>query len=697
MAIATYRKKMSGWTWKTYLPFRKSDKISANIQSTTTRLTSRIKNFHNMIRSIAIGHILTHFLVFQFPSLAFTTFLLGLYLTPQSWNPTANQLGALLIAAKVHEALIITSLFDIAMYHIRRGLLGHRGIPYGFLPAPFQLTSPLYLFTPEFWSCLRSTNLHSGLLALLLVLSVVLAALAGASSGIIIIPKLGWRALPPDLEAGVMIAPSKRVYPLKIDLSSVTEACLENSLSKDMPSDDCPFQGLVENGRLTDYDVNLYANLGDGSPRHSPDTINLTISNFDLRSMNYWNSGQGQLITATTPLKSVESVLSNIDKWILSSANPIKLVADIRDANGDAITLKQPRVITQCLATGYSHKTDPAYYEFYVERLFYPQFTFTVPTDVFQDALVSDVNLGFIDVNEYLPNSINASIAIWTWIPRTGYGDRLTICLVDARWVETNAWILPLNTGSKVQHSLAIDTNQTYENVSSTSDDLIRIDPAWGNFLDQPILHPPALFPLILNRTSVFGLLKRYLRPDALVLDNPAFTGLTIILTGALATVPGSWNRPAISEFKGPWKVSVADAGYSPPNLTEDHAVVSTTVYENAYSYGFSEVTTILSWVVLFSHYLFVLVHLIVLCVHGRRVSMRWGRLGDVISLALNSRPADLLTNPSAGVKGSKIWRLNATVREVDAEGKVELVLRDGKDSSALHDYDTVQSDCRDA
>ncbi|KAI0553218.1 hypothetical protein F4679DRAFT_532412 [Xylaria curta] len=695
MASAIYRIYISAWTWKTDLPLRKPDKTSTNRQSTMTRLISRIKSCYNIIRSSAIGPALRHCLVFHFPALAFTTALLILYLKYASWNPTADQLGALLIAAKVHEALIITSLFDIAMYHIRRGLLGHRGVPYGLLPAPFQLTSPLYLFTPEFWSCLRSTNLHSSLLALLLIISFVLAALSGASSGIIIIPKLGWRATSSNSPSGYVMANSTPVFPLNIDLSLVTEKCSNHSTYSGILFDHCPYQGL------TDYGVTLYANFDRMSDR--PNTVNLTISNSDLRNFNYWNSGKGQLIAATTPLKSVDSIFrdtindrSAMNDWSFSRVNPIKLVADIRDAKGDAMTMKQPRVITQCSKIGSNYETDPPYYEFLLSRFFYPQFNFTVPTTVFP--LGSEADLGFIDLNEYLPDSINASVAIWVWVPSTTYGASLTVCLIDARWVETDAWILPLNSGYKVQHSLAINTNQTtYKNVSNTGDDLIRIDPAWANFLDWPIYNRTALMPLLSNKTSVFGLLKRYLGQGASIdLNNPAFTGLTIILTEALATVPSSWNWPVWPTSNGSWELTLKHLDYSLPNLTEDHALLTASAYENAYSYSFREITTILSWVVLFSHYLFVLVHLVVLCVHGGRISKKWGRLGEVISLALNSPPADLLTNTSAGIKRSKIWRLNATVREVDAERKVELVLRDGKDSSALHDYDTVESDCRD-
>ncbi|KAI1742918.1 hypothetical protein F4680DRAFT_410462 [Xylaria scruposa] len=651
------------------------------------------------IQSSAVESALAQFLVFQFPALSFTTGLLILYLKCTSWNPTPDQLGALVVAAKIHETLIITSLFDMVMYHIRRGLLGRRGIPYGFLTAPFQLTSPLYLFTSEFWSCFRSTNMHSVLLALLLVVSIVLASLAGASSAFIIVPKLGWRALPTEeickncseilrVIPGHAIPPSMPVFPSNINLSMVSEICLD--ASADTLGHNCPYDGL------TDSSTALYANFESiGNWPGLYNTVNLTISNTDLRTITYYSRDENsQMVAATTPLICVENILS-VDsyKWSALRKEPVKIVADLHDANGNAMVMKQPRVITQCSdGSGVQGQyTGSQYYHFRVLQLFYPEFNFTVPKFVFQDALESKTNLGFIDVKDYLPYSINTSVAIWT--RETLDNNDIGICLIDARWVETDAWIFPLNAGSKIQHSVTINTNHTtYGNVSSFGDDLIHIDPAWGNLLNQT-LDSGSLVPVSLNATSVFGLITQLRRDYSGTTSNALASKLTIVLTEALAMVPSrqAWfvQRHSKDRSWGPLET------YNSSEQIEDYALLKPSRYENVYSYNFSEITTGLSWIVLFYHYLLVLVHLIVLCAHGGRTSKRWGRLGEIMCLALNSRSTSLLTNTSAGVKGSKIWGLNATVREVGAEGKVELVLRDGEDSSALHDYGMIQPDRR--
>ncbi|KAJ2969895.1 hypothetical protein NUW58_g9862 [Xylaria curta] len=407
------------------------------ISSKDSTKAPSIPQRRKVIQRSSAGPTIWQLLVFQFPALAVTTALLILYLKNVSFNPTADQLGALLVAAKAHETLIIASLSNIVLYHIRRGLLGPQGIPFGFLTAPFQLMSPLYLFTSEFWSCAHSINMYSALLALLVVVSFALATLAGASSSIIIIPKLGWRALP----GSYAVSPSTSVFPLNIDLSIVPENCKNTSGA-------------------------LYTNFGDRS--YWPEMVNLTISNGDWRTMNFFsNTTHGQLAVATTPSTfAADAINPGRFGWDVGQENPVKIVADLRDMNGNMMTMKQPRVITQCSdpITGFQGQDiNPLYYNFRILRLFYPQFNFTVPKTVFQDSLDYRTRLGFIDVNEYLPDSINTSVAIWI---RGLYKKSLSICLVDARWIATDAWILPLNAGSKIEHSLTINTNQTttYEN-----------------------------------------------------------------------------------------------------------------------------------------------------------------------------------------------------------------------------------------
>ncbi|KAK3314241.1 hypothetical protein B0H66DRAFT_568065 [Apodospora peruviana] len=65
-----------------------------------------------------------------------------------SWSPDRGiRLGWFLFAGKVYETLIVASLADILLYHIRYSLArAPRGVPFGALMAPYQLSNALYLF-----------------------------------------------------------------------------------------------------------------------------------------------------------------------------------------------------------------------------------------------------------------------------------------------------------------------------------------------------------------------------------------------------------------------------------------------------------------------------------------------------------------------------------------------------------------------
>jgi hypothetical protein len=108
----------------------------------------------------------------------------------QAPGPDTNStLNALQFAAKLHEAFIIVSLSAIVFHRVRYELTGPRGVPLGFLSSGLQLNSWTYLFGWEFWSPTTGRNLT---LTLLILTSFTLAALAGPSSALTMIPKLDW-------------------------------------------------------------------------------------------------------------------------------------------------------------------------------------------------------------------------------------------------------------------------------------------------------------------------------------------------------------------------------------------------------------------------------------------------------------------------------------------------------------------------
>ena len=99
--------------------------------------------------------------------------------------------------AKVHEIAIEASLSAIIFSYIRYELMLGDGIPFGALFSGLQVSQASYLWSMEFWGTVcsnpNSVLLKSKLrLIIIIAVSVFLAAVAGPSSAVLLIPKLDY-------------------------------------------------------------------------------------------------------------------------------------------------------------------------------------------------------------------------------------------------------------------------------------------------------------------------------------------------------------------------------------------------------------------------------------------------------------------------------------------------------------------------
>lgn len=134
--------------------------------------------------------------------LNFSQFAIGgeLGRSPQS---SANIIGALQLAIKAHELLIVASLITIARQMIIGNLLDG-GIVLGLLGAESALTTPSFIFTGEYRQSLMfglrsiskkgntSVNRRVLWLAVFVFWACVLSSLAGPASGVLMIPRVDW-------------------------------------------------------------------------------------------------------------------------------------------------------------------------------------------------------------------------------------------------------------------------------------------------------------------------------------------------------------------------------------------------------------------------------------------------------------------------------------------------------------------------
>jgi len=624
----------------------------------------------------SVGMSLIQFGLFHFPAIGATATLLVLHILQFYWNPRTNELSALLFAAKVHESLILASLFHIVYYHIRRGLLSTHGIPFGYLVSAFQLNSPFYLVSSSFLAPFfryRPTTIRSlGLVALLLV-TFVLAALVGASSGIVMLPKLGWWRMPleetrfsnfargKDFSA-VVISPLDRLYPLAIDAESVPPNCGDTRI----PNQLCPYYNFAHPQSAA---WGWFADMGSISG-----VVNLTTSYRQDKSVSLQNEFVLDLSAATCPIDEVVNLLSfKGRRW---TQEPVRLTVAVHDHTNAPVALKQPRVVIQCSdkpggPDGLITTDEP--YTFHMLRKFYPDFRFTVSEATLAPAFAAHRagdTFGFLDLSAHLPFAVSAAY----WAKPGVMGGNISLCLVDARWVESDMWSVPSASGSQALHTVKL-MNETLE-YAKTTQPIIRLGPAWLAALNGTLEESK----LGTARTTggTFDLLLDFLN-DNYSLYSLA-KALTVYMTDAVSMVPGlhavRWVGPAPD---GPWELDQGERS-SAQRVSDlaPYALVELRYDHTAYQYNFQGTATKLAWGVLLLHVLLALVHLVVVLAQRGWASSAWAQLGDLVALAVNTSPTALLRNTGVGVSQWAVWRLTAYVREVDGGGRVELVLKDG-------------------
>jgi hypothetical protein len=113
------------------------------------------------------------------------------WMAPEGANQDAR-LNALQFAAKVHEIHLLSSLSLIVLDHVQFELLRGRGIPIEGLFAGFQVGDVASLWKPGLWTTppAKNKSTHGALLALLFVVSIIVGAVSGPSSAILMLPSL---------------------------------------------------------------------------------------------------------------------------------------------------------------------------------------------------------------------------------------------------------------------------------------------------------------------------------------------------------------------------------------------------------------------------------------------------------------------------------------------------------------------------
>lgn len=125
-----------------------------------------------------------------------------------SWHSGLKYyLGSTPVCRQLHESFIVASLSTMLFHRMQYKHTCRERVSFGTLLAGYQLNSVSYLFNAECWAGIRgpksgasSPGLHRWSLSLTVFGAIILAALWGPESGIMLIPKLAWSLAPDPLD-----------------------------------------------------------------------------------------------------------------------------------------------------------------------------------------------------------------------------------------------------------------------------------------------------------------------------------------------------------------------------------------------------------------------------------------------------------------------------------------------------------------
>lgn len=610
------------------------------------------------------------FLLFHFPAVAVTIGLLIIHVLRLSFDLGNDVLASLLFASKVHEGLIIASLFQMLYYHLRKGLLGPEGVPFGYLTSAFQLSSPFYLASSSFLAPLvryQPVTLSSLVLTFLLIFTFLLAALAGASSGVVTLPRLGWWEINLDRVnasaflgydqkfSHTIVSPVEQLYPATIGVQSLSGTnCTRADNLTFYDTIYCPF-GNYRNVLDTSWDwMSILAKGGEGGGGD----VSRNLTGASGRALTWWERKPSlqAVFAATTPLDAIVSTISaaagNITTgWGAAYQFPSRISARLSDKHGQPLPVKQPRVSIQCADRKDPSPDDPPGFDtFRLRPALYPDMEFRVNSSRLYEAIhgrsSGGKKLDFIDLTDSLL-PVRPSAAYWL---RCGHGrlSEVCLCLVDARWIDSDAWIMP-QAGNIPQYSLSLG-NATV-NATLDPDQIIKMDVAWLRMLNTTVLLGKYDDFRLANGTReyIYNRLLDLALED--VLGGPLYQQqavaqlMTVFLADVLSMVStGKPLRATSRALTGPWQVKDFSTGVSngvSVNLEDlpSYARISPGYYHNVYEYNLEGTTIRLAWAVLLLHMLLVAVHFVVTCAQGSWQSDAWSQLGDLVALAMQANP----------------------------------------------------------
>ncbi|RBA14627.1 hypothetical protein FPRO05_13438 [Fusarium proliferatum] len=577
------------------------------------------------------------------PAATITLTLLSLYIANMRWDEASSEsLNALQFAAKAHEVFILMSLGDILLYRICYGLSREDvGVPLGFLSSAFYLSAPLrFLVSRQLWvpTFRRGNNAkYQRFTGAMVVLVSILCMGASPLSAIAMIPRLDWwkddMFDPFDRENNDYYPPRiKQIpaieYPAKLDGKS--GPFIRNNIRDSFqPRDSLIDAQVIEEGPETEF-------------------ANLTYSNYGELYSLITTRRESKMASGTRPLSFVTLGLLNasMSNFVESSAIPWRTASHQQAlGSGRGISWKQPVVTVECSFSSSIDNYTLGYSFLSLNKTVQLSLNSSTALAELTNRTAVDYRYPNLRTSKRLP--ISADILFGT---TEEWHDGYTLCVILASWSEADAWIeSPLSYNSLFQLERPLSNI-----IEDTSRDLIEMDDKWMegifSFSNESFL------------TSIADWCEGRMYPRCFALF------LTLHITDALAQAGNNES----------WPEYFSDAKLS-DTAHQDTILYTRYYYTYAYRFGSSR-GILLAFSFLLLHVLMVLIHLVeVMRSKEPWQGSDWDNFGDMLVLALASKPPTGTNDLAQQSSKFQLWRKIATVAREGDEGHYQIRLREEK------------------
>ena len=648
--------------------------------------------------------------------------------TSSSGSSMANDfLHALQFAVKLHEIIVLASLTSIVMYFLLKRLVDGNGIPLGLLTSAYQISSISTLFTKSMWSGSWSRESR---FVLLLLFTIFYGNLVGPSSGIVLIPNLGWWPISDPYNGQPWTAwlgcTNEDCYPMQ--MSNPNQTGLDGCETSEYTYL-CPGGGFDE--------LYIWANSYSHAATNPNITMTEAMSGAQRQLLSSTvKANNGSYVAIATTLHHSMVQLTGLFWEYLSGHGDISHFSDrpLLSSSDDA-HINAPVVQVQCdyfddaeARKGNVQVIYPTSALNNFTAVQYPSNGLPVNASLYNfSSTLRDVTFNWIDLGKSNGGNLsrgNPSLGAFFMLPAglqtvnnvTTQIGALVPCTVDARWAVSELHYDPSNGN-------AIGTNLTDPTVFARPGDLldqqetlaingtsIYIDPSWAAMLNAPGVQAKdvtgeqyntsmllALVDIFMNGTiAQFTPVEQSKDDYATSVKRTMSTLLSMIIADGLSRSVYGLPNPLLTLQDTATNITATglefQSGgiYNTPrteNLTlaeiksgAPYVVYSVSRYGYAYSWKQSKMVQ--------SGIAVLLIHVIVATVfmiyrvrtHRKSAgwsSNAWGQVGELLALALVSSGTDArkaLKGVAGGVKKRDTWSRYVRIRERGQSG-LEMVV----------------------